>query len=238
MVDTRPERKRRLAMAGLVVTLHLLLGWALLRGLPVASETVHDTALAVFDVPPAPPTPPPAPRRESVAAEGRAAPPNRQAEATAIVAPEVPPVSPPPITAAPLAGIGAESDQGSAPEAGPGTGSGGIGNGTGSGDTGEGRGGGAAARAELLSGTIRDRDYPREARKARAEGRVVVRFSVGTDGRARTCAVTRSSGTPALDTVTCRLIEARYRYRPARDRDGTPVEEQRAWQQDWWLERR
>jgi protein TonB len=49
-----------------------------------------------------------------------------------------------------------------------------------------------------------------------------VRFLVHTDGRPRDCVVTRSSGNPVLDETTCRLIEQRFRYRPARDASGNP----------------
>ncbi|HYD38320.1 MAG TPA: energy transducer TonB, partial [Allosphingosinicella sp.] len=44
-------------------------------------------------------------------------------------------------------------------------------------------------------------------------------------GRVSDCKVTRSSGSPALDSVTCRLIVARFRYRPARDAEGRPIAE-------------
>ncbi|WP_208734777.1 energy transducer TonB, partial [Corallococcus praedator] len=36
------------------------------------------------------------------------------------------------------------------------------------------------------------------------------------------CRVTRSSGNPALDRLTCSLIERKFRYRPALDEDRTP----------------
>jgi protein TonB len=88
----------------------------------------------------------------------------------------------------------------------------------------------------LLSGAIGDRDYPRAARAARDEGIAVVRFTVGADGRARDCRVATSSGHAELDAVTCRLIEARFRYAPARDAAGQPVAEERGWRQRWWIE--
>lgn len=134
--------------------------------------------------------------------------------------------------------IAAEGDAASsgASAAGDGTGAGGAGNGTGGGGTGNGLGGGTPAR--LIAGAIRDRDYPRDARQRRVQGSVTVRFTVSSDGRVRDCVVTRSSGSGLLDQATCQLIEARFRYSPARDGTGKPRAEQRGWRQDWWLEPR
>ncbi|WP_166041008.1 energy transducer TonB, partial [Sphingosinicella sp. YJ22] len=106
------------------------------------------------------------------------------------------------------------------------------------GGSGAGGSGGGASRARHMSGQIVRRDYPRAAVEARAEGRVETRFTVGTDGRVSNCRVTRSSGNAALDQTTCRLIEQRFRWTPARDAQGRPVAEERGWQQTWWLERR
>ena len=50
-----------------------------------------------------------------------------------------------------------------------------------------------------------------------------VRYRVGTDGRASDCVATRSSGSRALDDLTCRLIEQRFRFAPSRDRTGRAV---------------
>lgn len=135
--------------------------------------------------------------------------------------------------AAPADGNAASSG---ASDAGRGTGAGGAGNGTGGGGTGEGSGGGSPAR--LIAGAIRDRDYPKDARRQQIQGSTTVRFTVGSDGRARGCTIARSSSSPLLDQATCRLIEARFRYAPARDAAGKPRAEQRGWRQDWWLEPR
>jgi protein TonB len=61
---------------------------------------------------------------------------------------------------------------------------------------------------------------------------------VGIDGRVTRCRVTRTSGNAELDTTTCQLIERRFRYMPARDRDGNPVVSDVGWRQTWWLESR
>lgn len=91
--------------------------------------------------------------------------------------------------------------------------------------------------ARLLGGRIRNSDYPREARQAGAEGTVFVRFAVRPDGRVGGCSVTRSSGHPALDATTCRLIQKRFRYEPARDADGRRVPDVMQGRQVWWVER-
>jgi protein TonB len=50
-----------------------------------------------------------------------------------------------------------------------------------------------------------------------------VRLSVGPNGRTQSCSVTRSSGNAALDSTTCRLLQERLQFSPARDRDGNPI---------------
>lgn len=102
----------------------------------------------------------------------------------------------------------------------------------GSGDSGGGEAGGegtgsgvGGSRAVRIAGALNGySDYPRFARRLGLEGTVAVRFTVDADGRARDCAVIRST-IPELDGTTCRLIEERFRYRPARDGRGEPIEE-------------
>ncbi|ARS27684.1 energy transducer TonB [Sphingomonas sp. KC8] len=229
----------RLAATIGVVLVHGLLGYALIAGLNVRMVPVLADTLKMFDVretPPPPPTEePPAMQR---AHQGAAAPPNKKAVAKPIVAP--PPVVrvdvPRPIAAAPVPAAGSAAIAGAAIADGPGSGSGGAGTGTGSGGSGTGAGGGTGA--VLIAGRIRDSDYPRDASKARAGGTVIVRFAVGTDGRASGCKVTTSSGHADLDSTTCRLIEQRFRYQPARDGQGRPVADVKGWKQTWWLEPR
>ena len=47
--------------------------------------------------------------------------------------------------------------------------------------------------------------------------------------------MTRSSGHPELDETTCRLIERRFRYRPARNSAGDAVPEVVRKTYDWLL---
>lgn len=66
-------------------------------------------------------------------------------------------------------------------------------------------------------------DYPADARRARAEGRVSFHLEISSRGRVSGCAITGSSGFPSLDVATCRILYGRARYRPARDSAGNPV---------------
>ena len=236
-------KQDRLKSALGVTALHAALGYAFIAGLGFEVPGAPSDTLKLFNVRPVPPPPPvakpaPAPAR-APEPEGAAAPPNLRADPAPIVAPEpeiVLPI-PPPVVAAPVAATGPAPSAGAAERPGPGTGAGGEGSGLGSGRSGDGTGGGGAAYpARQIAGRIVDADYPRAARRARLEGRVRVHFTVDTNGRATDCRVTRSSGHPELDTTTCRLIERRYRFEPARDARGRPVPEVKGWEQVWWLE--
>ena len=241
----RALKQERMQSALGVAAMHALLGYALITGLGVEIGEPAPAPLKLFDVvvepPPAPVEVPVQAQVASPAQEGAAAPPNLKATASPVVAPkpEIELKIPPAVVAAPVPGVGAQAAAGVSLLPGPGSGSGGIGNGVGSGGRGEGTGGGGAlARAKLLKGRIVDADYPRAARQAEIGGTVIVRFKVGTDGRASACKVSRSSGHPELDATTCRLIEQRFRYEPARDASGKPVADLLGWKQVWWLERR
>jgi len=111
------------------------------------------------------------------------------------------------------------------------------GTGTGASGEGEGRGGGIV-RARRLSGRIEPSDYPGQAIRGGKVGSVIVHFDVRTDGTVHRCRIRQSSGYPDMDATTCRLIEERFRYSPARDRRGQPVTDVAGWRQDWWLEPR
>jgi len=235
-----PGRRARLTSAFCVAALHGLVLLAMILG-PTGALPIRDSSsLVLFDVAEPPPPPEiPSPARTE-AEEGAASPANLRAKPAPVVVPppRVQLPAPSPIAAAPIAGPGAAPDAGAADRPGPGTGAGGKGTGTGSGDGGSGTGGGAGQRARLRSGTIVDADYPRAASRARAEGAVTVRFRIAPDGRVSGCRVTRSSGNGDLDEATCRLIEERFRYEPARDGAGRAVSDVAGWRQTWWFERR
>jgi len=233
-IEAASRRDRLTAGAG-VVLLEAALGYALITGLHVVRGLPAPDALQVIGIVPTPPPPPPKPKPppkpRTRSPEGAASPPNLKATPTEIVRPPPPPIvfpPPPPIAAAPIAGIGAAPSAGAAPVPGPGTGAGGEGNGTGSGTGGNGTGaGGGAGRGtppRQIHGRIKDKDYPESAKAAGAQGVVWVRFTVMVDGRAANCRVLRSSGNAAIDETTCRLIQERFRYKPAKDERGRPVQ--------------
>ena len=240
----RESHRDRLRSAIGVAIVHGLIGYALVAGLGFTRPVAFDEPLKLFNiplVPPPPATPEPAPRIKADRPEGAAAAANLEARPRPVVAPtpririEVARQ----IGAAPVAGTGPDTSAGASARPGPGTGAGGAGIGRGSGGSGTGPGsGGIAARARYVSGRIDDRDYPRAAYRDRTQGVVTARLTVATDGRVSRCVVTRSSGNAELDETTCRLIERRFRYEPARDAEGRPVVSDMGWRQSWWLEPR
>ena len=236
------NRDRFKAAVG-VALLHALLAYALIIGLGVELATRLSSDLKTFNVteePPPPPEPIPAPAR-SDDREGAASPVSMKAKPSPVVAPppEIRLKVPPPVVTTPKptpVPAGSDRTAGVSNTGGPGPGTGGLGIGMGSGGRGTGTGGGMAGRARRLSGAISGaRDYPRAAKRAGIEGTVSVRFTVGTDGRTSGCTVTRSSGNAELDETTCRLIEQRFRYRPAEDTEGRPVPEVVTRTFDWLL---
>jgi len=80
----------------------------------------------------------------------------------------------------------------------------------------------AHARANLAS-YVSDADYPASAIRAEQQGTTGFRLTVGTDGRVTGCDITSSSGSPALDQTTCRIMRSRARFTPARDEHGNPA---------------
>jgi TonB family protein len=77
----------------------------------------------------------------------------------------------------------------------------------------------ARARANLAELFSSD-DYPASAARAGEEGPVGFRVDIGEDGRIAACAIIATSGSPALDLATCRLLRSRARFMPALDRKG------------------
>ncbi|MEI4508025.1 energy transducer TonB [Sphingopyxis sp. CCNWLW253] len=214
-------------------------------GFGFASGLDLDVVRKVSDAITAIALPAPTPLREEVApvkaptekASGKASAANKHAKAAAVAAPppKLRPIAPP-IAAAPRPGAGNDASAGATPNPGPGSGAGGRGDGTGAGGAGSGTGGGT--KAVWRSGTIRDRDYPREASRAKTGGEVEVRFTIEASGRVSGCRVTRPSGDASLDRTTCELIEERFHFKPATNAAGEPVASQYGWRQSWWLERR
>lgn len=214
----RSEERWSRAAAGLVSAgVQLALGALLIYGLAASGQqrrTGPSTLTTVDFATPPPPQPPQPPQAHPKSSSAPAALAGRKAEASPVEAPPVQlPLSPKP--AATAAGAGADSTSGSGSQ-GSGSGAGGAGDGNGN--------GGTASPAQRIAGELRDRDYPRELEAQRVGGTVRISFRVRTDGRVAGCTVVGSSGSAVLDALTCRLFTERFRFRPAMNASGQPVE--------------
>ena len=176
-----------------------------------------------LSTPPPPVQPPPRPvRREQSAPKAQpdklgGSPGPRPTHAPPSVAPVI--VFKP--SAAPSGG-----GSGTGPATGPGAGGGTGGDGYGAGD-------GGGTDLEQIAGEITSRDYQRDLRERGIGGVVGLSFRVEPTGLVSRCNVTRSSGVPELDALTCRLIIQRFRYRPGTDRDGRPVADTVEGEHEW-----
>jgi protein TonB len=231
------SRRQRMASGGAALFAVFAVGLGFASGLDLNVVRKASEVISAIAIPAAPPEPVVPQTVPSEAASGKASAANQHAAATAVVAPKpkLPPIKPP-IAAAPQSGAGQDASAGAAPDPGTGSGAGGRGDGTGAGGSGSGTGGGT--KAVWQSGTIQDRDYPAAARRARIGGEVEVRFTIQPTGRVTGCRVSRSSGDAGLDATTCRLIEERFRFKPATNAAGEAVASAYGWRQSWWLEGR
>ena len=227
-----------------VVAIHAGLLFVFLHLSGTVDFTDPQAVMRVFnvnEVPPPQSTPePPTPAQETERPkeqEGAASAENVRSQATPVVAPE-PPIPlpiPVPVATTQTPNEGAAPTQGASDAPGPGIGAGGTGTGTGSGGAGNGTGGGGdgiATRAQLITPSLRSRDYPPELRRRLSDGASpFVVFTVLPNGRVTGCKIYQSSGDPAVDDMTCRLVSARFVYRPAYNRRGEPVQSQMAYRQ-------
>ena len=249
--DRRSPRDRALGALGAVALPGLFL-WGLWTGLEVDLSRAASTALNVFAITPEPPPPepepkppPPPPKVEQPAPrpiqrageEGAASAANLRSRAAPVVAPPVErPLLTTPFPAAPVPASGSDATSGASDTPGPGTGAGGEGTGFGSGRGGDGTGGGGggtvpAVEAVKIAGSIRAGERPRDTDLSRPRRVVGVNFTILPTGRVTGCTVAETSGDASLDRFTCRTIEQRWRYRPARDRYGRPVRDEQGWYQ-------
>ena len=233
----------KLKSATAAVMIHVLVGYAILNAFDIRPGEVVKSSLSslnVIDVSIPPILADEKPKQATPEPKGAASAANLKKTSAPREAPkrivEIP--QPKSLPAATKAGSGSENDAGAADMPGPGTGAGGVGSGFGSGNSGDGTGGGGiASRAKLVGGRITNADYPKSATAARQGGSVTAHFTVGADGRPTKCRVVKSSGNADIDATTCRLIEQRFRYEPARNKAGYPMSDVTGWQQTWWLER-
>ena len=209
-------RERIVALAAVVIV-QAVLALVVLRGLKVdlahPSDAVEQLIAITLHKPP--PRPQPVrPRAEQHQASAPKATPDKLGGSPG----PQPAHAPPSVT--PVVAI-----QPSAVQPGGGTGTGpaaGAGSGGGSGGNGYGQGGGGT-ELEQIAGEITRRDYPRHLRDAGIGGVVGMTFRVEPSGLVSRCSITKSSGVPELDALTCRLIVQRFRYRPSTDRYGRPI---------------
>ncbi|HEU5482439.1 MAG TPA: TonB family protein [Sphingomicrobium sp.] len=204
-----------------------ILGAVILSGLNVKTIGEAVDHLETFDIPlpeiPPPDPPPPPPRPAQEESGSPAAP-----KASPIVAPkpEVQLPSRQVIAAATEAGTGASSAAGQ----------GGVGTGTGAGGTGTGLGRGSGAGftpAQRISKVPNSQYRQLAAVSGIRNGRVGITIKVDTSGQATNCRVISSSGSPAADSLMCRLTEQYVRFRPARDPQGRPVAQDISWYPNW-----
>lgn len=206
----------------------MLLALALVFGLRVGNIVRNPNVLVSVLFEPTKPPPPKQPKREvrkneRPAAKGAPSPRNLKNKATPVVAPPVVPlIKPPPIVVATQAGVGQAAQTGASDRPGPGQGAGGFGNGNGGGGDG-GDGDGAVVGPRQIRGKLSFRDLPEGLLPPGGEARVGVRYVVNVDGTVSGCRADEPSGIPRLDALACRLIEQRFRFRPALDRAGHPV---------------
>lgn len=233
MVDTSPPRRFRAGVAIVVALIHVAAIFGLIRvfapDLPqqVVRKVTSVLTVTVATQPSADPDAGAAPEPEGAAAEaGKMARPKETA-----APPPKNPVSKKP--APPAASTGDELMSG-ASETGDGTGAGGSGFGAGSGRDGLGQGGGGSKAVKIAGEINSAKDYPRDSRDARIGDHVIVALTVGTDGRVKNCRIHRPSGDPEADRITCKLATERFRFRPATNASGDPIESVFGWQQRWF----
>ena len=232
---TAHRRRPRFATLAAIVLLHVAVLYGLgLAFAPDFTASVERSVVSAFSVTvettETPPEPEPEPDAGASGEEGREAVPR------AVTRPD-PPIPLPTRQPAPRAASTGAAETSGAREQGSGTGAGDEGSGTGSGAGGAGQGGGIATGPVHVSGQINDaRDYPVPpgGRQARRGTEVVVKVTVGVDGRASNCSVYRPSPDPEADRITCRLVVERLRFRPATDAAGNPVPAPFYWRQRWF----
>lgn len=233
--DLSAPRHTRIGVLALVALLHIVAVLALIRAFaPDLTQQVAQSVVSAFTVTVTAPEPTPSPEPSKAPdSAGKAAPVGKKAIPREAAAPKARIVLAP-TPAPPVAGKGADDASG-ARNRGTGTGAGGTGNGTGSGNGGNGSGGGAVTKAVKTAGEINSaRDYPADSRDLRLGHEVVIYLTVGTDGRARNCRVQKPSPDSRADAITCALAEQRFRFRPATDAAGNPVESVYGWRQRWF----
>jgi len=233
--DLSTPRSLRLAVAVFIVLMHIAVILGLVRAFApdfTASVVRNVSSVLTVTVTTATPTPEPSQTKAAAKQSGAAGQAGKKARPKEVAAPK-PKIAISKVPAPQASSTGTEIRSG-ASEAGEGTGAAGQGAGTGAGGSGSGQGGGGS-KAQKISGDINSaRDYPREGRDLRIGDHVIIVLTVGTDGRARNCRVRRPSRDAKADSITCELAKKRFRFRPATNASGQPVESFYGWKQRWF----
>lgn len=206
------DRNRAFGLAGAIGVHALAIALLLLVRNPSALPEAPEPALVAVPLREPPPPPPPPP--EQTAKPEAPAPPSRGVN-QAPSPPKPPIVLASPTPAEPSVDPGSGAGAGTGDAAGSGVGQGGAGSGT---------GGGRATPPVRIAGALTNADYRRTRPPEGAAGTVVVSYRIRADGRVDGCTVLRSSGYAVLDEATCSLIEQRFRFEPARDAGGRPID--------------
>lgn len=227
-----PSKSERAGTLTAVVLIHAALAYAFLNLSGAMREREAQEDMQLIDLVREPPPPVEEIEVELQAApeeEGEASPPNIESEATPVIDPQ-PRIAlpvPTPMPVSPTPNEGHEPTQGAAPVPGPGTGAGGVGTGLGAGGSGSGRGGDDGDYVEgprLLTPVLRGRDFPRGLLDQWPRNTpAFLRLRIDANGDVLQCIVDRGAGVPAIDAALCRLVETRFRFRPALNRYGQAV---------------
>lgn len=227
-------RERAYALAA-VALIQLGLGLVLLSGFRVALGRPVDAVQRLVEIVlPRVPPPVPPPTRHTPKAAHRASPAPKTEPKPPGGSPGPRPAHAPPSVAPAVPVRPSASPSGGGAGTGPALGSGAGGGTGGRGDEESGDGG---TDLEQIAGAILPSDYPRHLREAGIGGRVGILFTVGPNGRVTRCTVTRPSGVPELDALTCRLIQQRFVYRPSTDSRGRPIADEVEGEHDWVADR-
>ena len=213
------NRSRVIGVAATIGINALLLALLLTLSHGLLPANPRAPGLTTFDITqPPPPAPPP-----DAEPAGAAAPPSRRAS-RAPSSPHPPRPLPTPTPAQPAVDVGSATASGAGSAAGTSTGLGGQSNGSGRGVGGNGMGSGTATPPVHIAGALSDADYKHGGLPKGAGGTVVIAFRVRRDGGVDRCSGVQSSGYATIDTATCRLVEQRFWFRPARDTSGHAID--------------
>jgi protein TonB len=188
-----------MASLGIVVLLHVVLGYAFISGL--AYNVVKNVAkdLKTFDVveeaPPPEEEPPPPPPDQPQPEPPPFVPP--QVVQTQVALP------PPPMTQSPSPITLPPPPQPQAPPK-PSVAS-------------------VAKERGNSANWVTTEDYPSRALREEREGVTGIAFDILPDGKVGNCRITSTSGSPDLDEATCRNFTRRARYTPAKDAAGNAI---------------